>query len=54
MLGTAATVIPQIGSTATAAEGPIVFELPEATFVVPPGWAAKVDETGAIVAEAAA
>ena len=22
----------------TSAEGPVVFELPEATFVVPPGW----------------
>jgi N-methylhydantoinase A len=35
------------------AEGPIVFELPEATFVVPPGWRAEVDATGTIVAEAA-
>ena len=23
------------------AEGPVVFELPEATFVVPPGWSAR-------------
>ncbi|HEX6688283.1 MAG TPA: hydantoinase/oxoprolinase family protein [Solirubrobacterales bacterium] len=30
------------------AEGPAVFELPEATFVVPPGWSTKVDETGTI------
>jgi N-methylhydantoinase A len=37
----------------TAAEGPVVFELPEATFVVPPGWSAEVDETGTIVAEVA-
>jgi N-methylhydantoinase A len=36
-----------------AAGGPIVFELPEATFVVPPGWSTRVDETGTIVAEAA-
>jgi N-methylhydantoinase A len=31
------------------AQGPVVFELPEATFVVPPGWHAEVDETGTIV-----
>jgi N-methylhydantoinase A len=35
-----------------AAGGPVVFELPEATFVVPPGWSAGVDEAGTIVAEA--
>jgi N-methylhydantoinase A len=35
-----------------AAEGPVVFELPEATFVVPPGWSAIVEETGTIRAEA--
>jgi N-methylhydantoinase A len=34
------------------AEGPVVFELPEATFVVPPGWCTEVDETGTIRAEA--
>jgi N-methylhydantoinase A len=34
------------------AEGPVVFELPEATFVVPPGWSARVDEAGTILAEA--
>jgi N-methylhydantoinase A len=33
------------------AGGPVVFELPEATFVVPPGWSARVDEAGTIVAE---
>jgi N-methylhydantoinase A len=33
------------------AEGPIVFELPEATFVVPPGWRTEVDEAGTIRAE---
>ncbi len=32
------------------AAGPAVFELPEATFVLPPGWHAEVDETGTIVA----
>jgi N-methylhydantoinase A len=30
------------------AEGPIVFELPEATFVVPPGWTTAVDNHGTI------
>jgi len=34
------------------AEGPVVFELPEATFAVPPGWRTRVDEAGTIVAEA--
>jgi N-methylhydantoinase A len=36
------------------AEGPVVFELPEATFVVPPGWRAQVDPTGTIEAGRAA
>jgi N-methylhydantoinase A len=31
-------------------EGPIVFELPEATFVLPPGWRTRVDEHGTIIA----
>jgi N-methylhydantoinase A len=31
------------------AEGPVVFELPEATFVVPPGWTTAVDDHGTIV-----
>ena len=30
--------------------GPCVFELPETTLVLPPGWAATVDEVGTIVA----
>jgi N-methylhydantoinase A len=34
-----------------AAEGPCVFELPEATLVLPPGWAATVDDAGTIAAE---
>src|SRR4029077_12168635 len=34
-----------------AAEGPVVFELPEATFVVPPGWRTQVDDTGTILAQ---
>jgi N-methylhydantoinase A/oxoprolinase/acetone carboxylase beta subunit len=33
-------------------DGPAVFELPEATFVLPPGWHARVDEAGTILAEA--
>ncbi len=32
----------------TLAEGPVVFELPEATLVLPPGWRAEVDEAGTI------
>ncbi len=32
--------------------GPLVFELPEATLVLPPGWLAEVDEAGTIVASA--
>jgi N-methylhydantoinase A len=32
------------------AEGPVVFELPEATFVVPPGWSTTVDQHGTIIA----
>ena len=35
------------------AEGPVVFELPEATLVLPPGWSAKVDAAGTIVARLA-
>jgi N-methylhydantoinase A len=36
------------------ARGPCVFELPEATLVLPPGWTASVDESGTIAAERAA
>ena len=32
------------------AAGPVVFELPEATLVLPPGWEAGVDEHGTIIA----
>jgi N-methylhydantoinase A len=32
------------------AEGPVVFELPEATLVLPPGWRAEVDAAGTILA----
>ncbi len=35
----------------TEAAGPVVYELPEATFVVPPGWTTEVDGAGTIVAE---
>ena len=30
------------------AEGPVIFELPEATLVLPPRWSARVDEFGSI------
>jgi len=35
-----------------ATEGPAIFELPEATFVLPPDWRAEVDESGTICARA--
>ena len=38
----------------TTAEGPCVFELPEATLVLPPGWRAEVDAAGTIAAEKSA
>jgi N-methylhydantoinase A len=34
-----------------SAEGPCVFELPEATLVLPAGWSATVDEAGTIDAK---
>ena len=33
-------------------EGPAIFELPEATLVLPPGWRAEVDSAGTIKTEA--
>ena len=36
--------------TGTSAAGPVVFELPEATLILPPGWRAEVDEAGTICA----
>jgi hypothetical protein len=36
-----------------SAEGPCIFELPEATLVLPPGWRAHTDRLGTIVAELA-
>src|SRR6202012_3996637 len=38
---------PEPGYTA---QGPVLFELPEATLVLPPGWSARVDEFGSIIA----
>jgi N-methylhydantoinase A len=35
----------------TAADGPCVLELPEATLVLPPGWHATVDDHGTIAAQ---
>jgi N-methylhydantoinase A len=46
-----ATVLRGEPAAGIRAEGPTVFELPEATFVLPPGWRAEVDETGTIRAE---
>jgi len=34
-----------------ATAGPAIFELPEATFALPPGWQAEVDDTGTIKAD---
>jgi len=39
---------PEAGRTAA---GPVIFELPEATLVLPPGWSATVDEFGSINAQ---
>ena len=36
-----------------AAEGPVIFELPEATLVLPSGWSAEVDRHGTVVARRA-
>jgi N-methylhydantoinase A len=36
----------------TKVEGPAIFELPEATLVLPPNWRAEVDKAGTIKAEA--
>ncbi len=33
------------------AEGPVVFELPESTLVLPPDWTASVDDAGTITAD---
>jgi N-methylhydantoinase A len=39
--------------TGLEAEGPAIFELPEATLVLPAGWRARVDAAGTICAERA-
>jgi N-methylhydantoinase A len=40
-----------IGGAPAAVEGPAICELPEATLVVPPGWAGEPDADGTIVLE---
>jgi N-methylhydantoinase A len=35
----------------TSRAGPVVFELPEATLVLPPGWSGAIDAAGTIVAQ---
>jgi N-methylhydantoinase A len=44
------TVLRGEPAAGTKAEGPVVFELPEATFVLPPGWNAAVDQHGTVIA----
>jgi N-methylhydantoinase A len=46
-----ATVLRGEPEAGAEADGPCVFELPEATLVLPPGWRARVDERGTILAE---
>jgi N-methylhydantoinase A len=41
-------VLRGIPDPGTEVDGPAVVELPESTLLVPPGWAAEVDETGTI------
>jgi N-methylhydantoinase A len=41
-------------SAGEQAEGPCVFELPEATLVLGPGWSAEVDDMGTIAARSGA
>jgi N-methylhydantoinase A len=48
-----ATVLRGEPAARTHAEGPCIFELPEATLVLPPGWRAEADPRGTIVAERA-
>jgi N-methylhydantoinase A len=49
---TETTVLRGEPAAGMSASGPVVFELPEATLVLPPGWSAEVDEAGTIRAEA--
>jgi N-methylhydantoinase A len=46
-----ATVLRGEPEAGTRAEGPCIFELPEATLVLPPGWRAEVDTRGTILSE---
>jgi N-methylhydantoinase A len=46
-----ATVLRGEPEAGTEAAGPWIFELPEATLVLPPGWEARVDERGTIIGE---
>jgi N-methylhydantoinase A len=32
----------------SAIDGPVIFELPESTFVLPPGWSSEVDGSGTV------
>jgi N-methylhydantoinase A len=41
-------VLHGIPAPGTEVEGPAVVELPESTLLIPPGWAAEVDDTGTI------
>jgi hypothetical protein len=41
--------VPDEGLNAT---GPCLFELPESTLLLPPGWSARVDSFGSVVARA--
>jgi N-methylhydantoinase A len=50
---TEATVLRGEPGAGAEAEGPCIFELPEATLVLPPGWLATVDGRGTIAAERA-
>jgi N-methylhydantoinase A len=47
-----ATVLRGEPAAGDRAAGPCIFELPEATLVLPPGWRAEVDARGTIVAAA--
>jgi N-methylhydantoinase A len=38
-------------SAGAETEGPVIFELPQSTLIIPPTWRATVDEAGTIVAE---
>jgi N-methylhydantoinase A len=46
-----ATVLRGEPETGTSADGPCIFELPEATLVLPPGWHAEADARGTIAAQ---